>query len=103
VSEADLLVHVIDSAQPNYEQQINAVYEVLEELKSIAKPIISVFNKADQLEKKLSKKSLAKYKPAVVLSALRGEGLKELLTKIDAQLPTDRANSPASAKLAPLS
>ncbi|MFA4844513.1 MAG: GTPase HflX [Candidatus Margulisiibacteriota bacterium] len=87
VSEADLLLHVIDAAHQGYEQQISAVYEVLEELHSIAKPLISIFNKADQLEKKLSKKTLAKYKPAVVISALRGEGLKELLATIDAQLP----------------
>jgi GTPase len=87
VSEADLLVHVIDAAHQDHERQINSVYEVLEELHSIAKPIISVFNKADRLEKKLSKKALAKYKPAVVVSALRSEGLKELLAKIDDQLP----------------
>lgn len=86
VSEADLLLHVIDSSRQGYERQINAVYEVLEELHCIAKPLISVFNKADQLEKKLSKKTLAKYKPAVVVSALKQEGLKELLTTIDVQL-----------------
>ncbi|MDD4179862.1 MAG: GTPase HflX [Candidatus Margulisbacteria bacterium] len=84
VTEADLLIHVVDAANPFHEQQISSVYQVLEELKSITKPLITVFNKTDRLEKPLSKKLLGKYKPAVAVSALKLENLNQLLTTIDA-------------------
>ena len=83
VTEADLLIHVVDASNPYYEQQISAVYQVLEELNSITKPMITVFNKTDRLEKPLSKKLLEKYKPAVAVSALKLENLDQLLAAID--------------------
>ncbi|MFH1387028.1 MAG: GTPase HflX [bacterium] len=86
VTKADLLVHVVDAANPDLEGQMSAVYGVLEELQSITKPIITVFNKADKLEKKLPAALLKKYKPAVSISALNKEGLDRLLITIDAQL-----------------
>jgi GTP-binding protein HflX len=97
VTDADFLVHVVDGANPEFEQQISAVYQVLEELKSIAKPIITVFNKADLLTKKFPKTVLKKYKPAVAISAREKQGLDELLAIIDAQLPAPPASTPPSA------
>jgi GTP-binding protein HflX len=87
VTEADLLLHVVDSACPYYEQQITAVYQVLEDIGGIAKPLITVFNKSDKLNEKVTKKILSKYKPAVAVSALRGTDLDKLLSTIDALLP----------------
>jgi GTP-binding protein HflX len=87
VTEADLLLHVVDLARPDHEQQISAVYQVLEELHSIAKPLITVFNKVDRLAKKPPAKLLKKYRPAVAVSALNKTGLDELLAIIDGQLP----------------
>src|SRR3989338_4319891 len=87
VSEADLLIHVVDGSNPEFERQIEAVYQVLEELRSIAKPMVTVFNKTDRLEKKLPSKMLGKYKPAVAVSALEKKGLDKLLSIIDGQLP----------------
>ncbi len=92
VSDADLLVHVVDGANPEFEAQISAVYQVLEELDSITKPMVTVFNKIDLLEpaterrgsnpRKL-KEILKKYAPAVAVSA-RGElGLDKLLMEVD--------------------
>ncbi|MBN3032598.1 MAG: GTPase HflX [Candidatus Saganbacteria bacterium] len=86
ITDADLLIHVVDSANPDYERQISAVYRVLEELKSITKPMITVFNKADKCGKKVAKKVLSKYKPAVALSALNGTGLASLLAELDGQI-----------------
>ena len=85
VTDADFLVHVVDGANPEFEKQISAVYRVLEELKSITKPIITVFNKADLMEKKLPKVVLKKYQPAVAISAVEKQGLDELLSIIDAE------------------
>jgi len=79
VTEADLLLHVVDSSHPYFEDQIEAVYTVLEELKCATKPLITVFNKCDQLKIKLDDKYFEKYKPAVMVSALTGTGLDKLL------------------------
>lgn len=48
-TEADLLIHVVDASNPNYELQIKAVMEVLEEIGAKEKPSIFVFNKADRI------------------------------------------------------
>ncbi len=47
VREADLIVHVIDIAHPDFEEQINIVNETLAEIGIIDKPTILVFNKID--------------------------------------------------------
>ena len=48
VREADLLVHVVDISHPNFEDHIQAVNQVLEEIDSSKKPSLLVFNKIDQ-------------------------------------------------------
>lgn len=50
VQEADLLLHVVDCSNENYEQQIESVVEVLKELDAVNKPTLYVFNKADRFE-----------------------------------------------------
>ncbi|MBU0671724.1 MAG: GTPase HflX [Candidatus Margulisbacteria bacterium] len=75
VTEADLLLHVVDLSHPNFEHQISAVYAVLEELGAVTKPIITIFNKIDCLDNKVPKELLLKYQPAVAISALEGKGL----------------------------
>jgi GTPase len=87
VTEADLLLHVVDSASSYFEQQIAAVYQVLEDLGGIAKPLITIFNKSDLLPAPVPKKLLSKYKPAVAVSALQRGDLDKLLATIDALLP----------------
>lgn len=52
VREADVLLHVVDISHPKYEEQIAVVNKTLKELDSLDKPIILVFNKMDQYEKK---------------------------------------------------
>ncbi|MCU0640541.1 MAG: GTPase HflX [Candidatus Margulisbacteria bacterium] len=87
VTEADLLIHVVDLSSDYYEQQITAVYQVLEDLGGIAKPLVTVFNKCDRLSGPVPKKTLSKYKPAVAVSALQATDLDKLLTTVDALLP----------------
>jgi len=48
--EADLLLHVIDASQQNFETQMEAVTSVLHEIKITNKPVIHVFNKIDIIE-----------------------------------------------------
>lgn len=47
VREADLLLHVVDIAHPDFEEHIRSVNQILQDIKSSDKPIILVFNKID--------------------------------------------------------
>ncbi|TMQ13195.1 MAG: GTPase HflX [Deltaproteobacteria bacterium] len=49
MADADLLVHVVDAADPDRDQQIRAVEGILADLGLIDKPRILVWNKADRL------------------------------------------------------
>ncbi len=48
VREADILVHVLDLAHPNFEDHYNVVNETLNEIDKTEKPTIVIFNKIDQ-------------------------------------------------------
>ncbi|MBN4070510.1 GTPase HflX [Olleya sp. AH-315-F22] len=50
VREADLLLHVVDIAHPNFEEHIDSVNKTLGEINSADKPTIMVFNKIDIYE-----------------------------------------------------
>lgn len=47
VREADLLLHVVDISHPNFEEHIDSVNLILDEINSADKPTIMVFNKID--------------------------------------------------------
>jgi GTPase len=78
VTEADMLLHIVDISHPNFIEQINATYKVLEDLKAITKPMLTVFNKFD---KYIGDPTvlLKKYAPAVVISAAEGTGIDKLI------------------------
>jgi GTP-binding protein HflX len=50
VREADILIHVVDISHPSFEDHIEAVNDTLQEIKSLDKPIIMVFNKIDAFQ-----------------------------------------------------
>jgi len=50
VREADLLLHVVDISHPNFEDHIASVNKILDEIESVDKPTIMVFNKIDAYE-----------------------------------------------------
>jgi len=52
VREADILLHVVDTSHPQYEDQIGVVNKTLQELKVFDKPILTIFNKMDLYEQK---------------------------------------------------
>ena len=47
VREADLLVHVVDISHESFEDHINSVHQILQEIDAHQKPMIMVFNKID--------------------------------------------------------
>ena len=83
VVQADLLLHVIDASHPRYQEQIDAVYEVLRELKADSKEAITVYNKVDQLDAPGLVERLSREENSVVLSALTGRGIDSLLACIE--------------------
>lgn len=46
-AEADLIVHVVDASHPGFDVQMATVYDVLQELHVLDRPILTVFNKID--------------------------------------------------------
>ena len=52
VREADILLHVVDTSHPQYEEQIGVVNKTLQELKAFEKPILTIFNKMDLYEER---------------------------------------------------
>ena len=47
VREADVILHVVDMAHPQYEDHISAVNRTLKDLDALTKPTLMVFNKLD--------------------------------------------------------
>lgn len=75
---ADLLLHVIDAADPNWENHIKVVMAILHELK-VDKPMLYVFNKADKVaDTQALEQQIAHYEPHVIVSAQSKTGLKPL-------------------------
>ncbi len=75
---ADVLIHLIDSSHPNALEHIEATYAVLKELGAENKPMITVLNKCD--EPSATRQALKeKYPDALCVSALKKEGLHELV------------------------
>ena len=47
VSEADILLHIVDISHPNFEEQFNVVNNTIKEIDKQEKPMIVIFNKID--------------------------------------------------------
>ncbi|HBK84586.1 MAG TPA: GTPase HflX [Firmicutes bacterium] len=87
VQESDLLLHVVDTANEQFPEQMNSVQTVLEELKASDKKQIVVFNKADLLPDPTQFLPPFSDHPQIIVSAHTGAGLAELKQLIADQLP----------------
>jgi len=89
VEQADVLVHVIDVANPSWDKQERAVLNVLSEMGVGDKPIVRVLNKIDLLDEEDAE--MLKYEAAfaentVAVSALFGEGMEEFVVAVEDSL-----------------
>jgi GTPase len=75
-ADADLLVHIVDAADPDPDGQITAVREVLSEIGASEVPEILVFNKSDIAEAAVLRRLSTVYEGSVAASALTGDGIK---------------------------
>ena len=88
---ADLLLHIVDVSHPDFENHIETVDQILEEMELIALPKILVFNKIDVLENKenfspLWLKNLVSKYNAIPISAKKGINLDLLIETIENKL-----------------
>lgn len=103
VREADLLLHIVDISHPNFEDHINSVNQILNEIGSSDKKTIMVFNKIDLYEQEILEEddlvtertskhfTIEEWKHtwmqqlgenAIFISALKKENLKEFRKKV---------------------
>lgn len=87
ISEADLLLHVVDITHPSALAQSEAVFQTLEEIDAGHIPTLTALNKIDQLDNPdRMAGALAEFPNAIPISALRGVGIPELLSAISKRL-----------------
>lgn len=105
--EADLLLVVVDRADPDYVDKERVVLDTLEDIKAAEIPIIVVYNKIDQAPEvpKASREG------SVYLSAITGEGVEELHAQVAAKLmeiaidagwPVDTVSGPGQSAASPV-
>jgi GTP-binding protein HflX len=81
--EADVLLHVIDVSNQNFENHIAAVEKILDDLGIRGKPTIRVFNKEDRFPDKSLLKTLCQRFGAVPISALHQDTFPPLVEKME--------------------
>jgi GTP-binding protein HflX len=87
VTEADMLLHVVDVSHPLFQEQISVVNETLEEIGAQGKPTVMVFNKIDRVQNRAALSAVgSSYENAVVISAARGINVGALQQRIMALL-----------------
>jgi GTP-binding protein HflX len=107
VMRADLLLEVVDAADPNFLAQQVAVQSVLDELGAGTKPRITVFNKVDLLPADAGAPPPSD--TAAFVSSLTGDGLDTLrerigdalrhqMVAVDAVVPYERGELVARAR-----
>ena len=91
LTEADVLVHVVDAGHPALEEHMAAVDSLLRELEVADRPTVLALNKIDRLDEAQAGAVLAGRRAAVALSAATGEGVETLLDAVEKALPISGA------------
>ncbi len=91
VTEADVLVIVLDASHPKWPEQSRVVFQVLRQLQALDKPLVIALNKTDLLHNRFESRRLQREFPeGVLVSALKKEGLEELMERLEQSLPGKR-------------
>ena len=94
VSEADLLIHIVDLSHPRVDEQMEAVDRVTKELDAYGKQTLIVFNKIDKLANREGVDSyLKRFSGSVAISARTGEGVNQLVQALEGALSSWRLRS----------
>jgi GTP-binding protein HflX len=96
VQEAALILHVSDVSNPHHDELDEEVDKILNELGVAGRPRLRVLNKVDRLtpdqRESLERAAVTPcgmQEAPVLVSGLTGEGIDELLRRMDAAMPTD--------------
>ena len=119
VSEADLLIHVVDLSHPRVDEQMEAVDSVIKELNAFGKQTLIVFNKIDNIEngaggsratstgtpervdepggesinREIAETYVKRFPGSVAISARTGEGVDRLVEALESGLSSWRLRS----------
>src|SRR5256886_16275196 len=94
VSEADLLIHVVDLSHPRVDDQMEAVEGVVKELDASGKQTVIVFNKiANLVNRELAETYTKRFPGSVAISARTGEGVNKLVQALQNTLSAWRLRS----------
>jgi GTP-binding protein HflX len=104
VSEADLLIHIVDLSHPRVDEQMEAVDRVIKELDAYGKQTLIVFNKIDNLpppspgygvagNRELAESYVKRFPGSVAISARTGEGVNKLVEALEHTLSSWRLRS----------
>lgn len=87
ISDADVLLHVVDITHVNASAQAKSVQETLIDIGAGDIPMVTAFNKIDLLKNpKSAIEKLEEFSSTFPISALTGQGLDELLSAIETEL-----------------
>jgi GTP-binding protein HflX len=94
VSEADLLIHVVDLSHSRIDEHMAAVDAVIKELDAFGKQTLIVFNKTDAVENpELTDSYLNRFPGSVAISARTGTGVNNLVRMLQDALSAWRLQS----------
>lgn len=82
---ADLILHVVDASNPQAEKQMQIVYETLDQLEVQDKPVFTLYNKQDLVEKDLLLRD-PRAKRVFKVSAKGGVGLDRVMEELENQV-----------------
>jgi len=83
ITEADLLLHVVDISHPNAGSQAEVVHRTLVEIGAGHIPVLTALNKIDRLvNPQGARTTLENYPQSTAISARTGEGIPEMLTAL---------------------
>jgi len=94
VSEADLLIHIVDLSHLRVDEQMEAVDAVIKQLDAFGKQTLIVFNKIDNLENRdLARAYVERFPGSVAISARTGEGASNVVQALEIALSSWRLRS----------
>jgi GTP-binding protein HflX len=94
VSDADLLIHIVDLSHARVDEQMAAVDGVIKELDAFGKQTLIVFNKIDLLTNpELADAYRQRFPGSVAISAKTGRGVEELVDALQSALASWRMRS----------
>ena len=91
ITEASLIVHLIDTSSPYVDWQIETTMEVLDKLHCSKIPCVYVFNKTDLVTNEIFIPT--SYTPSLRISNKTNKGIKELIEYIESSLFPDEVNT----------